>query len=153
MKYKVKIDGKELIISKEDIENIKTHDQGSRIISYQDKLFEISNTDGKKEGRITINHNKFDYHILDKYDQVVEELGMDTVKEVKSTNIYAPMPGLILDIAVKVNEEVEEGQIVLILEAMKMENVIRASGKGTVRKILFDLNDKVEKGQLIIEIE
>ena len=153
MNYKVKIDGEEIVVSQEDIDNMIIHSHQPAIVSFENNLFKASNTSGQKEGQITINNEQFGFQILNEYDQIVEQLGMDVVEEVKTTNIYAPMPGLILDIAVKEGDEVEEGQTILILEAMKMENVIKASGKGTVQSILFNLNDKVEKGQLIIEID
>jgi len=80
-------------------------------------------------------------------------LGLDTIASNKVTDIIAPMPGLILDIMVKAGDEVEEGQSILILEAMKMENVIKAEGAGTVKSINKDVGATVEKGTIIVEME
>ena len=63
------------------------------------------------------------------------------------------MPGLVLDIPVEVGQEVEKGEGVLILEAMKMENVIKSAGVGTIKAIHIKQGEAVEKGQLLIEME
>ena len=63
------------------------------------------------------------------------------------------MPGLVLEVAVEVGTVVSKGDKVLILEAMKMENVIKAAGDGTVKVIHISKGMAVEKGQLLIEME
>ena len=80
-------------------------------------------------------------------------MGLDAVIEAKVTDIIAPMPGLILDIMVQAGDEVEVGNSILILEAMKMENVIRAEGVGVVKSVNFAIGDTVDKGSVIIEME
>ena len=70
-----------------------------------------------------------------------------------STEILAPMPGTIIDIQVNEGDTVVEGQELLILEAMKMENPIVATVAGTVKEIKVAPNDKVATKQLIIVIE
>ncbi|HNM32873.1 MAG TPA: biotin/lipoyl-binding protein, partial [Chitinophagales bacterium] len=65
----------------------------------------------------------------------------------------APMPGLVLDILVEAGQAVNKGDNLIILEAMKMENIIKASGSGTVKSIHVQKKDAVEKNQLLIEME
>ncbi|HNA32062.1 MAG TPA: biotin/lipoyl-binding protein, partial [Flavobacteriales bacterium] len=67
------------------------------------------------------------------------------VKEIK-----APMPGLVLKVLVKEGDAVKKNEPVLILEAMKMENVIKSPGDGTVKRIHAQEKTAVEKGQLLI---
>ena len=62
------------------------------------------------------------------------------------------MPGLILSIAVREGQQIKAGTPLLILEAMKMENVIKATGEGTVRRIAVRQGEAVEKRQLLIEL-
>lgn len=62
------------------------------------------------------------------------------------------MPGLILDILVTEGQEIKEGEQVLVLSAMKMENIITAPSDGVVKLIEVKKDDAVEKGQLLIEI-
>lgn len=61
------------------------------------------------------------------------------------TTVSSPLPGVILEICVKENETVKQGQKLLVLEAMKMENVIEAPNNGTVKSI------KVNKGDSVLE--
>ena len=66
-------------------------------------------------------------------------------------SIKAPMPGLILEINVKVGQEVKEDEPLLILEAMKMENIITSPRDGIIKSISVNKTDAVEKNQLLIE--
>jgi biotin carboxyl carrier protein len=84
-------------------------------------------------------------------DLVLEKMGMHAGASHRLNSIKAPMPGLIVGIAVQVGDAVKPGDTVLILEAMKMENVIKASGEGTVRKIHATKGDRVEKGHPLID--
>jgi biotin carboxyl carrier protein len=61
------------------------------------------------------------------------------------------MPGLIIDLKVKQGDVVKAGDALLILEAMKMENIIKAPGEGTVKMIKAKKGDSVEKNQVLIE--
>jgi biotin carboxyl carrier protein len=74
---------------------------------------------------------------------------LDDVKE----GIWAPMPGKIVDVLIEVGDTVEVGEGVLILEAMKMENELRAHKKGTVTSVLVKRGDSVERGQLLVALE
>ena len=66
--------------------------------------------------------------------------------------IAAPLPGLILEIKVKEGDTVQAGQALLVMEAMKMENVVPASHNGTVRKIFVIQGDSVSEGDPLVEI-
>ncbi len=68
------------------------------------------------------------------------------------TAIMAPMPGLVLKILVSVGSAVEVGAGVLVLEAMKMENELKAAGPGVVAKVHVQEGQAVEKGQLLVEL-
>jgi len=67
--------------------------------------------------------------------------------------LKSPMPGRILKFSVEIGDEVTTGTPLLTLEAMKMENVIKAEGEGKVKAIVKDKDAVVEKGELIIEFE
>ena len=106
-----------------------------------------------KQIQMEINGNLHTITIEDPVDQLVDKLGLNAPKEVILKDIKAPMPGLILDIMVKPGQQLSVGDPILILEAMKMENVIKAEGQGVVKKILLPKNSKVEKNQVIVEME
>lgn len=67
--------------------------------------------------------------------------------------ITSPIPGHILEVCVAVGEEVLEGQKLLVLEAMKLENIITAHRSGVIKKLLVSQGDAVTHGQGMIEIE
>lgn len=72
--------------------------------------------------------------------------------EVKE-GVWAPVPGKIVGVLVKVGDMVSEGSPVVILEAMKMENELHAPTKGTVTAVLVKKGDQAEKGQLLIAFQ
>jgi biotin carboxyl carrier protein len=63
------------------------------------------------------------------------------------------MPGLVLKIMISEQDTITEGDSVLILEAMKMENVIKSPGSGKVKSIKVKERDAVEKNQVLMELE
>jgi glutaconyl-CoA decarboxylase len=66
--------------------------------------------------------------------------------------ITAPMPGLVLSIKVKEAEKVQAGQVLLVMEAMKMENAIQAPFTGTVSRVLVREGDSIGEGDRLIEL-
>lgn len=65
----------------------------------------------------------------------------------------APMPGKVLEVLCAVGDEVEEGQALLVMEAMKMEHRIAANAAGTVAAIHFEAGEQVDAGATLIDIE
>lgn len=70
-----------------------------------------------------------------------------------TTEIKAPMPGAIIEIYISEGDDVEELQDVLILEAMKMENVISSKHSGKVKEVLVKVGDKVATNQVLVVLE
>ena len=102
---------------------------------------------------LSINGNIYEVKIEDTYDQQVKKMGLLAVSAQKVNSIKAPMPGLIVDVMVEVGQEIEEGTPLLVLSAMKMENIILSQGDGVIKSIEIKKDDAVEKGQLIVEME
>ena len=102
---------------------------------------------------IKINKNVYTVNLKDKFDLLVEKLGFSNMTVQKVNNIKAPMPGLVLDVLVQVGDAVTKGDSVLILEAMKMENVIKAEGDAVVKRIEIKKGTPVEKNQILVEFE
>lgn len=107
----------------------------------------------KKELAIRVNGSRYDVRLADTYDQLVRKLGLAVGSAQVVKDIKAPMPGLVLQINVKPGDAVEKDSPLLILEAMKMENVLKAPGSGTVKKVAVNKGQAVEKNQLLIEME
>jgi biotin carboxyl carrier protein len=98
-----------------------------------------------------INGKIYSVQLKDKFDLLLEKLGMTAGAGTKINNIKAPMPGLIIDLKIKVGDVVKSGDPLLILEAMKMENILKAPGDGTVKSVKVKKGDSVEKGHVLIE--
>jgi biotin carboxyl carrier protein len=155
--YKVKIDGEEIMVTQQDLDAMDNHNtpEGYHVLELK-KAYHVTTPKiglNPKTGTIHVNNKRFRFDIMDQYDQLVNSMGLDAIAEVKVTDIIAPMPGLILDIMVKAGDEIEAGRSILILEAMKMENVIKAEGNGIVKSVNFEVGATVNKGAVIIEMD
>lgn len=104
-----------------------------------------------KTVKLSINGHPYQVQLKDRFDQLLEQMGMSGAASAKVNDIKAPMPGLIVGINVQPGDVVKKGDAVLILEAMKMENLIKAPGEGTIRSVRVAKGDRVEKNQVLIE--
>lgn len=111
----------------------------------------IISADNKKY-TIEIDGERFPVQIKNELDQVLDQMGLNKPKTNKINAIKAPMPGLVIEICVNEGQEIVENDKVLILEAMKMENVIKIPHEAVVKKILVKTGQAVEKGQTLIEL-
>lgn len=100
---------------------------------------------------IKLNTKIVTLDVKDRFDILLEKMGIDVSASTAITEIKAPMPGLILDLKVKLGDEVKKGDTVVVLEAMKMENIIKSPGDGIVKAIKVSLNESVEKNQVLIQ--
>ncbi len=124
------------------------------IINNQSFTIELlSKSENDKSMSILVNGIKHEVAIKDRYDKLLSQLGMDKLMVAKSNNIKAPMPGLVLRINVKVGDTIKKGDALLVLEAMKMENVIKADCEGVVKRIGVTEKQAVEKNTTLIELE
>jgi biotin carboxyl carrier protein len=88
-----------------------------------------------------------------KIDLLLEKMGIDTSAKTKLALLKAPMPGLVVEWYVKEGDHVQAGDKLLILEAMKMENAIKSTGEGVIKKIHASKGQAVEKNQLLIDFQ
>ena len=68
-------------------------------------------------------------------------------------NLQAPMPGMVVEIPVHQGQEVEEGDVLLILESMKMQNELKSPRSGVVSRVLVNPHDNVEQRQMLLSVE
>lgn len=105
-----------------------------------------------KEYIISVNSNSYQVKISNQLDVLIKEMGFHKGASKKVNDIKAPMPGIILSVLVKENQQVKEGETLLILEAMKMENAITCPKDAIIKNITISVNQTVDKGQLLIEL-
>ena len=148
------IDGKEQIVG--DGAVVKWDDHRYFTISFNGKSFRGEVLEDNTEGnslKLKINHREFLVSKKGELDDLITALGLDKPKIKKIKELQAPMPGRIVNIAVNIGQELNAGDEILSLEAMKMENVLKSEGTGIVKSILFKNDDIVEKGAVLVEFE
>ncbi|TAH05664.1 MAG: acetyl-CoA carboxylase biotin carboxyl carrier protein subunit, partial [Runella slithyformis] len=89
----------------------------------------------------------------DRFDLLLEKMGMSNVAKNKVNHIKAPMPGLIWEIKIKPGDVVQAGDVVLVLVAMKMENALKSPGEGVVKTVKVQQGNTVDKNQILVEFE
>ena len=99
---------------------------------------------------IRVNGNKYTVQIKDKYDALLKELGIDNSTARKVKELKAPMPGLVVDVRVKEGDEVKKGDALVVLQAMKMENILKSPADAGIKKIHIKKDDTIEKNQILI---
>ena len=104
-----------------------------------------------KTFQFKINGQLLELQAKDRFDLLLDKLGMSNAAVSKVNELKAPMPGLIVDIRVQPGQTVQKGDPLLVLEAMKMENILKAPGDATVGAIKIGLRDNVNKGQVLIQ--
>ncbi len=115
---------------------------------------QVLNADhAEKKFTIKVNGNVYEVIVKDKFDILLKKLGMENIGTSKIQDIKAPMPGLVLSINVQAGDEIKKGDVVMVLEAMKMENALKASGDGVVKSIEVSQGNAVEKNQVLIRLE
>ena len=102
---------------------------------------------------IDIEGENFAIEIKDELDQELEKMGFGLASNKQIKEIKAPMPGLVLEIAVTDGQEVNDGDKILILGAMKMENSILIHTCARIKKVTVVSGQAVEKGQVLVELE
>jgi len=107
----------------------------------------------KKCYRISVNGKPYEVQIAGLVDQLISDMGFELGSARNISQIEAPMPGLILDIQVSEGDSVQEGDPLLVLEAMKMENVILSPREGVVKKVAVTKGMAVDKEHLLVEFE
>ena len=104
----------------------------------------------EKSFLVSVNGNKYQLQIKDKFDELLKSLGLDNLNASKVNEIKAPMPGLVIDVRVSEGDSVKKGDPILVLEAMKMENIIKSPTDGIIKKINVKKGLAVEKNQVMI---
>jgi len=149
-----KFDGQETVGS--DGAVVQWEDHQYFTLTYNGQTFSGEVLEEKTESNfllIKLNHRVFEIRKQGELDDLISAMGLDVPKVRKLKELQAPMPGRIVNIAVAIGQELEVGDDILSLEAMKMENVLKAEGVGIVKEINIKNDEIVDKGAVLIEFE
>ena len=114
----------------------------------------VENVDHKnKEVTVKVNGQLYKTSIKEPIDLLLSNMGLDLKAMQKAEPVRAPMPGMVLKILVEPGQEINKGDGLVILEAMKMENILKATGPARVKAVKVNERTAVEKGTVLIELE
>lgn len=113
----------------------------------------IAHDPAAKTFALLINGARYQVNLSDQYDRLAAHLGFGSGQSGKVQHIKAPMPGLIVSINVSPGQSVKKGDALAVLEAMKMENILKSPGEGVVKNVLVQKGAAIDKGQVLIEME
>lgn len=134
--------------------DFKQQPNGRYLLRMGTKLYKIDNVEYNNHTiTFTINGQWCSVDVRDEQDLLLDRMGFKTAAEIGEGDLNAPMPGKILEVLVKEGDEVKLGEPVAILEAMKMENELKAPISGIISSIAVTPNDSLEKNALILEIK
>ncbi len=106
-----------------------------------------------KEVQLNIGGRPYHIALKEPIDQLLSSMGLDMALAQKVEPVKAPMPGMVLKILVTPGQQINKGDGLLILEAMKMENILKATAPATVKAIKVTEKTAVEKGAILIDLE
>lgn len=165
MKYIVSVQGREVEVDV-DGEHVtvagRVHRAGLRAISgtpvrllLLDDFPEALVIEAGGDGRwlFTRRGERFEVEVLDERARHIRELAAAAEGPRGPAALRAPMPGLVVRVQVEAGQPVAAGAGVVVLEAMKMENELRATAAGVVRSVRVRAGEVVEKGQLLVDFD
>ena len=166
MRYIVTVNGDRVEISREGAEFTVGDDrmravmdeiEGTpvRLVKIGDAVHRVvvQQQSGRGVYALWIDGHRYQVEALDERARAIRDLAATSQAAAGPAPLIAPMPGLIVRIKVAVGDLVHAGQGMVIMEAMKMENELRASAAGTVRSIGAEEGVAVEKGAVLVELE
>lgn len=162
--YKIKVNNKHdfEVDRKGDTLLVNNKTINADIKQLNDLLYHVINENGSynvevvsfdreaKTAEIKVNNNIYTLTAKDQFDVLLDKMGLSNLMAAKVSEIKAPMPGMVLKVLVEEGAEVKKGENLFVLEAMKMENIIKSPADVTVKTIKIKPGDKVEKGQILM---
>ncbi|HEX6058595.1 MAG TPA: biotin/lipoyl-containing protein [Gemmatimonadaceae bacterium] len=109
--------------------------------------------DGRGRYALWVDGWRFDVEALDERTQAIRDMTGVEAGPAGPAPLVAPMPGLVVRVNVAPGDPVHAGQPLVVMEAMKMENELRASASGTVKAVRAVPGQAVEKGAVLVEIQ
>ena len=125
-----------------------------RLVTIGEEVHRVIARRHPERGRYTLWLDGFRYEVeaLDERTRTIRELTRAAAGPTGPAPLVAPMPGLIVRVSVQEGDAVSAGQGLVVMEAMKMENELRATAAGTVQRVLVAPGTAVEKGAILVEL-
>ena len=155
MKYLGILNDVETIIEDESVEKLDLVSTGYNkyhvLYNHMSYDIEVLNFDvGLRYIELLINGVYYKVFVKNQTDLTIANMGLDRVQIEKQSELISPMPGKVLDIIVSQDDEVQSGDPLIILEAMKMENVLKASAQQKIKHVRVEVGETVTKHQVLL---
>lgn len=145
MAYEVEIEGETVMVNGRPFTvNLDGHRAQVNGTSYEIEL---------QGDQVTVNGIAYAFQVQEKKERPGAEAPPRAARAAEVGAVTAIMPGKIIRVLVKEGDEVQEGDVLCVLEAMKMENELRASKSGVVKEVNVEPGSDVEMGEVLVVIE
>jgi pyruvate carboxylase subunit B len=167
MKYVVDVNGERVTVELPGGDEVRVGDrvlearladiEGTPVslLTVGERVYRVLARRGAARGEYTLSIDGRAYAVeaLDERTRAIRDLSAASAAAAGPSPLVAPMPGLVVRVQVAVGDQVAPGQGLVVMEAMKMENELRASSAGTVRAVHATPGAAVDKGAVLVELE
>ena len=124
------------------------------LLTVESEVHRVAGARGDTRGKysLSLDGRRYDVEALDERTRAIRELSEATAAPAGPAPLIAPMPGLIVRVNVAPGDSVRAGQGLSVMEAMKMENELRASAAGVVKSVRATPGTAVERGTVLVEL-
>lgn len=142
----------------EDLERLDITEQvgGKLSIIYNNTVYNVEvlhYSSDKQLVELKVNGESYPVNYDTPLDRLIDKLGLDEIATPDSMEVLSPMPGVVIECVVAEGDEIAQGDKLIILEAMKMENAIIAEMDGIVESVAIEKDQSVDKSQLLLTIK
>jgi len=165
MKYITTLDGKEYLIEVVDEHHVSVNGRAQEVdfesvsgqpvysLIIDGKSYESYVYETEEGWQVLTRGRQYNLTIEDEREKRLRAAAGGGVAESGEFHLKAPMPGLVVAIPVNEGDKVEKGQVILILESMKMQNELKSPKAGTVGRIRVKQGEKVEQRQALLSVQ
>lgn len=155
-RHEVELEGDKVTLGDESVRAHVEDIDGTpvRLVTIGRQVHRVVARRGAARGSYTlwVDGYRFDGEALDERTRAIRDITAASSKSTGPAPVNAPMPGMVIRVNVAVGDKVHAGQGVVVMEAMKMENELRASAAGVVKTIHAEVGKAVEKGTTLVEL-
>ena len=156
-RHEVELNGDQAVLGDETVTAHLEDIEGTpvRLVTIGREVHRVVARKGATRGSYTlwVDGYRFEGEALDERTRAIRDITAASSKSSGPAPVNAPMPGMVIRVNVAVGDKVQAGQGVIVMEAMKMENELRASAAGVVKAVHAEVGKAVEKGTTLVELE
>jgi biotin carboxyl carrier protein len=165
MRYITNVDGKQFLVEIIDEKHVsvdgKVYEVNFESVSGQPvyslivdgKSHEGYTAQGEDSWQVLLRGRLYQITVEDEREKRLRSAAMSSVAETGEFHLRAPMPGLVVVVPVEEGQTVKRGQVLLILESMKMQNELKAPRDGTIGRVRIKAGETVEQKQILLSVQ